>query len=515
MNPRFASLIKKFLLTHALLLTLVGPASLAQNKRPQPPRQVGPSILVRWQGKPGVERYRLQLATDEAFKDIVFDQAVIGRQHVVRELPPGNYFWRVAPAAGETGAYSTPARVTLGNTGGVEVPDVRMPADTGGWQTATGDVMRPVPAQLRAGGIVDVVGVNAEGMIYAVDGVSGIALWTARYRPDARRGDAVGESPTTPFAPLVLRVRQDESNVVVAFDGGVRALRGDSGRELWRAKLEGRVTGGVAADVDGDGSAEVALVTANPERLHVLDGASGRVIGGQKLEAEVVGAPYPLKLGEAWGFALSHANGRLEILATNGKLLLETKASDELTTAPLVVTRGTMSVLVVGTNKGLTALSMPEMKILGTIVADDDSVRGTLSAADVDGDGTTEIVMVTKRGRVALVSTVDGTVLWYAEGATDAASATFADLNADGVLDIIVPGGAAFAIGLSGRDGSLIWKVEEAGGRRVESSVATGARSLVVAETLNGGAVLVGSDASRVGLRAVELPKGALKAAAR
>jgi len=514
MNPRFAPLSKMFLLTPALLLALVAPASFAQVNTRQTPRQVGPSILVRWQGKPGVERYRLQLATDEAFKDIVFDQAVVGRQHVVRELPPGNYFWRVAPAAGETGIYSTPARVTLGNTAGVEVADVRAPADTGGWRTATGDVPRPVPAQLRAGGIVDVVGVNAEGMIYALDGVSGIALWTSRYRPDARRGDAVGENPT-PFAPLVLRVRQDESNVVVAFDGGVRALRGDSGRELWRAKLEGRGTGGVAADVNGDGGAEVALVTAKPERLYVLDGASGRVITEQKLDAEVVGAPFPLKLGEAWGLALSHANGQLEVRGIDGKLLLETKASDELTTAPLIVTRGTMSVLVVGTNKGLMALSMPELKTLGTIVADDDSVHGMLSAADVDGDGTTEIVMVTKRGRVALVSTVDGNVIWYAEGAMDAASATFGDLNADGVLDVIVPGGAAFAIGLSGRDGSLIWKVEEGGGRRAESSAAKGIRALVVAETLNGGAVLVGSDPSRIGLRAVELPKGALKAATR
>ena len=101
-EPQIRPLIKKFLLTHALLLALVGPASLAQVKTRQTPRQVGPSILVRWQGKPGVERYRLQLATDETFKDIVFDQAVVGRQHVVKELPPGNYFWRVAPAAGET-----------------------------------------------------------------------------------------------------------------------------------------------------------------------------------------------------------------------------------------------------------------------------------------------------------------------------------------------------------------------------------------------------------------------------
>jgi hypothetical protein len=131
----------------------------------------------------------------------------------------------------------------------------------------------------------------------------------------------------------------------------------------------------------------------------------------------------------------------------------------------------------------------------------------------MDGDGTTEIIMVTKKGRVALVSTIDGNVRWYAEGATDAGSAAFADLNADGILDVIVAGGAAFAIGLSGRDGTLIWKVEESG--KSVAGGSGGVRGLVVAPSLNGGAVLVGSDPSRTGLRAVELPKGSFKAAAK
>ncbi len=283
---------------------------------------------------------------------------------------------------------------------------------------------------------------------------------------------------------------------------------------MWRAKLEGRVTGGVAADLNGDGGAEVALVTANTERLYVIDGASGRVTAEQKLEAEAIGAPFPLA-GETKGLVLALTNERVEIRGADGSLTQETKASMELTTGPLVVTRGSMSVLVVGTDKGLTAFSLPELKTLGNIVADDDSVRGTLSAADIDGDGTTEIVMVTKRGRVALVSTIDGNVRWYAEGATDAASAAFADLNADGILDVIVPGGAAFAVGLSGRDGTLIWKVEEGGRSPAGAGGSGGVRGLVVAPSLNGGAMLVGSDPSRTGLRAVELPKGSLKSAAR
>ncbi len=63
-----------------------------------------------------------------------------------------------------------------------------------------------------------------------------------------------------------------------------------------------------------------------------------------------------------------------------------------------------MAFLAVGGNSALWALSVPDLKVLGAIRAEDDSVRGALASADVDGDGSTEIVMVTKKGRVALVA---------------------------------------------------------------------------------------------------------------
>ena len=487
------------LLSHLLFTQ----TSTAQNADEAAARQATSSILIRWQGRPGVERYRLQLATDARFNDIVFDQAVVGRQHVVRELTPGRYYWRVAPAPKETGAYSRAKEVV------VSASNVVAPADLGGWRTATGEVLRPVSAQLRAGGVVDLVGVNREGTTYAIDGANGVTLWSARYRPGAEAGESGGGVPR--LGPVLMRQR-DVTSVVVAFDGGVRLLRGDTGGESWRASLEGRPASGAAGDLNADGRPEVVIVTTDPHGLYVLDGITGHALAERKLGSEVVGHPFLLTAGQPRGVALASKDGAVGIYGAFGDTIRSAKMTSEVTTAPLVVKRGGNALMVVGTREGLIALTLDELKPLGRIVPDADVVRGTLAAADVDGDGATEIVLLTERGRVALVSTIDGNVKWYAEGATGAESAVFADVNSDGVLDVLVPGGDSFAVGYSGRDGALVWKVEGPGAKTRTGDGA--ARALVVAPSPNGGAIVVGSDPSRVGLRAVELPKGAPKTAA-
>ena len=466
-------------------------------------QQLPPSILVRWQGKPGVNRYRLQLATDEKFEDIVFDQAVEGRQYVVKGLPPGNYFWRVAAAAAETSiAYTKPERVTLSASAtGVEVASIIMPADAG-WRTATGEVARLVPAQLRTGGVTDFVGVSSDGRVFAVDGASGISLWTARFNPSATA--ATSEVKNVAFAPLVVATPKGPS-VVVAMSGGVRALQGETGREVWRAQLQGRASGGVQTDVNGDGTSDVAIVTDDPERFYILDGGTGRVLADQKLEGEAVGSPYPAEIAGKRGVLVSLKKGRVEFRGADGSVSGEAKVDEgDVTTAPLVVSRGQMTFMIVGTDNGLWAFSLPDLKVLGVIKADDDSIRGSLSATDVDGDGAPDVVMVTKRGRVALVNTTDGNVRWSMEGVPNAEAAAFADVNGDGVLDVIVPGGDSFALGFSGRDGSLVMKVEDG---RAAAQKAANTRPLVAAQSL-GNMMLVGGDTARMGIRALELPKG-------
>src|SRR5205085_11704214 len=204
--------------------------------------QTGKQIMIRWRGRPGLGRYRLQVARDRDFRDIVFDRAVVGLEYQV-ELPAGDsFFWRVAPAAQETGEFSAPEPVNLNQSAStttnanVSSAILRSPVDVG-WQSFTGAVLRPQSAPLRGANTMDVVADNTDGTVFALDGVNGSALWTARYKPNARRRDALAP-PSAIFTPVFVRpTANDKMSVVVAFTGGVRALFAETGRELSRASL--------------------------------------------------------------------------------------------------------------------------------------------------------------------------------------------------------------------------------------------------------------------------------------
>ena len=517
--------IRVTLLLAFLLVIPFAPHAQAQS-RPAA-RQVAQSTIVRWNGQPGINRYRLQLARDEQFTDIVFDRAVTGREYTVTELAAGSYYWRVAPAAGETGEYSKAAPVQIGggassssetssNTGAGTTTTTKTltPASDAGWRTATGNVAQPLAAHLRDASSFDLVGVNSDGMVYALDGSSGVALWTARYRPRAKRGEPTGSGGGPTFTPVIFSAGGNGlANVVVAFDGGVRALEGATGRELWRATVPGKPTSGVSADFGGDDGAKI-FVTDNSPSLSILSGSTGKVLAQTKLDGAVLGSPAAYAIKSERGVVLALEGGTLEMRNVSGERANSIKLDTKITTPPFVVTGSRGTLVLVGSESGLISLDGTDLRPLGRIATEDDAPRGALTAADLDADGSPEVVMITRRGRTVAISTVNGKIKWYANGATDADAAAFADLDGDNVLDVLVAAGPAFALGLSGRDGSLIWKAEEDGARAPAGTAQATGRALVAAPVGSGNAAFVfGSDPARTGLRAVGLPKGAVKTA--
>src|SRR5438874_6051446 len=154
-----------------------GPISRQANTQTGNP---DPTVTLRWDPRPGVSRYRLQLALDPGFADIVFDRVVTGTERQITELAPGKYFWRIAPLTRTLGECASAGVIEVHRQ---TLPDITRQVDSrgkpslelkpplansiaavGGWRTAAGDISYPVPAHLRSRDRFDVVAVNSEGV---------------------------------------------------------------------------------------------------------------------------------------------------------------------------------------------------------------------------------------------------------------------------------------------------------------------------------------------------------------
>src|SRR6185436_7741552 len=100
-------------------------------------------------------------------------------------------------------------------------PSPKAIPDNGGWRTVTGNISYPLAAHLRSTTALDLVGTNSNGTVYALDGANGSALWTTRLRLNS---NVITETALSNFAPILFNRRDGLANVVIGFEGGVRAL---------------------------------------------------------------------------------------------------------------------------------------------------------------------------------------------------------------------------------------------------------------------------------------------------
>lgn len=80
-------------------------------------RQIAFATSIKWPKQRGVNRYRLQIARDGKFRDVLFDGLITGERYVISGLAPGYYYWRVAPANIQTRKFLQPVRFFV--SGGV------------------------------------------------------------------------------------------------------------------------------------------------------------------------------------------------------------------------------------------------------------------------------------------------------------------------------------------------------------------------------------------------------------
>lgn len=451
-------------------------------------------ITVRWGARPGVSRYRLQLAHDPAFTDIVFDRSVSGKEYRVSDLLPGNYFWRVAAVGSRLGQLLStgviqvqPAGSSARPSDASKHPNINPIRAGGGWYAAIGAVANPVSARLRSPNTLEVAGVNTEGRAFAIDALSGISLWNTRV------GSTGGSAP----APVAVRMRAGLDNILLFSANVATMLEGRTGRELWRSTLPGAATGAIALN------SKVFVVDNSLQKLYIVDGDDGKLIGKIQLPRRVMGLPAVLETE----LIVALDDGRLQIFDQNGKLTRSADAGSPATTSPLFVRNARGGLVLVGTKNGLTALNATDLRPLGRVALKNEAPRGILSAPDLDGDGVSEVVMFTDRGRLVVIKSDEGKILWEVD-AGQPGPVAFADVNKDRVLDLLLVGREGFAFALSGQDGALIWKETGNSGVATNHAPYSAPRTPLIAPT-PAGMLLITGDPSRGGLRAIEFSKAA------
>jgi len=501
----------------ALLLIVALPAisdtwTLAQDN----PQQARTKVHLHWGARPGITRYRLQLAADRDFRDIVFDSIITGTEKDVNDLAPGKYFWRIAPLTRTLGEFSSAAAIDTSPADKavddlppaqptVAVP--KLPAKpittTGGWRAAVGDVARPVIAHLRSRDSFDVVAMNSNGVTFALDSATGVGFWSTR----RTRSASVPVLQVIP--PLIIQSPSGLDDVLV-FDGLVAIrLEGKSGRELWRTPLS---TPPASTVVVRDGANSIlAVVDTSLRYLLVLNATSGQVISRSSLPARVSG-PVAGSLDQNGQFFIAYETGDLELRDKAGAVLRSGSAASPATTGPLVVKARRDNVvkrqdmLLVDTREGLTGITAGDLKPLGRVTSKEEMSRGNLVAADLDGDGEAEVLIATRDGYLLAIHSENGKILWDATVKETPLGMAFVDLDGDNILDVIMTTATSFATALSGRDGSPIWQDGEPAGPVANSA---GGRGIVVAP-LNSGVLVIATDVSHTGLRAVQFSQAAV-----
>jgi outer membrane protein assembly factor BamB len=367
---------------------------------------------------------------------------------------------------------------------------------------ATGEISTPMAVQLRNGSGPDFVGVNSEGTVYALAGTDGIALWTARYKRGRSR-EGRFTVPQKQFVPVL--IPSTPARMIVAFDKGVRALEGTTGRELWSTELPGRALMGLAVISEGRADPEVYLIDEKLDQMFMLNGGTGKIEAQIRLKDQAVATPLYFASKDFRALLIPVRGGSIELRKAEGEYLRSIDIGAEITTAPVLVETSRGTWLWVGTRKGLIAFDTDDFQKVALIALDGDYPIGSLSIAASESYKATDLVMTTNDGRIVAADITTLKVRWSAEGSSNATAAAFADLDDDGRLDVIIPGKNAFAIALSGLDGSLIWQSDAKESNEDKTKTESLPRSLSTARVSDGRLLVVGTDPALAGLRAQEV----------
>lgn len=286
-----------------------------------------------------------------------------------------------------------------------------------GWQATLFGKVRAAPAlaDLDGDAALDVVVGDEQGVLYALSGADGKVLWTTQ------TGENDYNARGFIAAAAIADIDGDDRDDVVAGarDGILRGIRGRDGKEFWEVSDGSGIHASPSiVDFDGDGRKEV-LAAWSYSDIAVLDLRSGRQLAAQTLGLDgggiegLFGSPVPLPGGgKNDGFLVAPSawwgNDDGVTLAGPSKRMF--RADEGRTTASAVVidldADGYPEAITVTEDGKVIALNGKGQRMELATVAK--KTEATPLLADVDGDGTFEL----------LVASGDGNLTCWSTGAT-------------------------------------------------------------------------------------------------
>ncbi|GIK41499.1 MAG: hypothetical protein BroJett011_53320 [Chloroflexota bacterium] len=366
------------------------------------------------------------------------------------------------------------------------------------WQQPLEEVRLVQGGDVDGDGLAEIVALSASWGLFLLES-DGQQIWHNQNLTGLT--DLSGLTPPLPGQLLVHDLDGDgQSEIIVLAPAGVHVFRGD-GSQVWQQPLglvtdqnapdqssagfvqEALESGGFrsrlqAADINGDGQAEVAVTTggqgpiyllaANGQRLAEylveqstgtlayadLNGdGQGEMMVGTETGLQVFGAARPVERRELWQSRFLNTITALELTDLDGDGRSEGVAGSQ---------EGQVYALA-GDGHILWQVDLPfelkETANFPTVLA--------LSAGDVDGDGLSEVIVNDRGSQIYLLDSRGSRWVIPSEGKFITSVAAH-DLDGDGRAEIILGGdsllGSASVVRLLDGDGKQIWEWNLTGG---------------------------------------------------